>query len=330
MRKLKSKWRTILIFSIVSILGLGILSACSTSAPPDQIGLYYKKGPWDGYHFDHCFSPATKTSWTWNNEAILLPASLRTWNIGPEGTSSVDSTKPIIVNSAPEAEQPSGVQISLWPQFSFTLNIDCGTDNKDPNSPIVRWWEDIGRRYYEADTSDGKVNWWRTMLENTIVPAAETAARSITREYSADVIVGNTEREEIQNRITALLQIELRRVIGADFYCSPTYDPRISDRAECGGVIVLLKDTDYTNTAVQAARDEKQAAVERAAAEVAAAQGRLDAANLQAQLYQNPEWVRLEEARLQYESVKVCAANPNCTIVLGVDGSIGIVNQPRS
>lgn len=327
--RVRKRWTVLIAMVSVALITLGTLSACSTSAPPDEIGLYYKKGPFDGYHFDHCFDPATKTSYTWNNEAIFLPASFRTWNIAPEGTPNVDSHRPIIVNSAPEENQPSGVQVSLWPQFAFTLNVDCGDDNKDANSPIVRWWENIGRRYWVADTSEGKVDWWRTMLENTIVPAAETASRSVAREYSADVIVANTEREVIQDRITDRLNTELRRIGLDEFYCGPTYDPR-SPSAECGGVAVLLKDTDYTNPAIQAARDQKQASIEQAAADLIAAQGEAAAAQARAQgqaeaaaklalLYSNPEWVRLEEMRLAAEACKAAAA---CTMVVGADGTV--------
>src|SRR5262245_5820338 len=107
------------------ILALALIgtTACSTTAPPDQVGLYYMMGPSDGNHFDHCWDPGQTTSFTWNNGYVLLPSSLRTWNIAPEGG---DSNRPITVNSAPEAGQPSGVQVNLWMQTNFTLNTFCG------------------------------------------------------------------------------------------------------------------------------------------------------------------------------------------------------------
>lgn len=298
---------------IVGVLLAGLflaggLSACSSIAAPDEVGLYYMEGPIDGYHFDHCFDPGTTTDYEWNNSTVRLPSSLRTWNMAGEGG---DTNQPITVNSAPEADQPSGVQVNLWMQTNFILNTNCD-GGKD--SPVVQFWEKIGRRY-KADTTDG----WKTMLQNTIVTALETSSRSVVRGYTADQLVSGLVREEVQTKIAQLFQTEIKRVAGGDYFCSPTFD-RVN--GECGEVQVLLKDVDYTNPAIQQARDEKQAAVERAAAQVAAAQGQVEAAAKLEELYQNAAWVQLQIAQTQLTEVQACAANPNCTIVIGGNGAI--------
>lgn len=301
---------------------LGAGSACSEIAPPDQVGLYYLEGQSDGYKFDHCYNPGSTDDLVWNNSTILVPANRRTWNIAPGGTPGADSNTPIVVTSKPEEGQPSGVQISLWTHTSFTLNTFCGKDNHDPNSPVVRWWETIGRRYYEADTTEDKSKWWEDMLGATIVSAQETAARSVGRTYTPDELVSGMVREQAQREISALFQAELRRVAGGDYFCSPTFD-RL--KGDCGTVEILLKDADYTNAAIQAARDEKQAAIEKAAAQVAEAkgkaaaqvaeaQGRVDAAAKLAKLYSNKAWLELELAKLQAEA---CRASASCTVVSG-------------
>lgn len=302
--------RTVVLIGLAMLL-VGGTAACSSIAPPDQVGLYYMEGPIDGYKFDHCYNPGSTTDYEWNNSTVLLPNSLRTWNIAPTGG---DSDKAIVVNSKPESDQPSGVQVSLWVQTSFTLNTSCGKDDKDPNSPIVQFWEKIGRRY-KADTDAG----WNTMLQNTIVTALETSSRSVVRGYTADQLVSGQVREEVQNKIATLFQDEIKRVVGGEYFCSPKYD---RNSGKCGEVQVLLKDVDYTNPAIQAARDEKQAAVEKAAAQVAAAQGQVDAAAKLNSLYQNKAWVELQKAQLQLQEVQACAANPRCTIVIGGNGQI--------
>jgi hypothetical protein len=266
------------------------------------------KGPSDGNHFGHCYEPGSSTDYVWNNETVLLPASLRTWNMAAEGG---DTTQPITVNSAPESGQPSGVQVNLWMQTNFTLNTNC---DGGASSPVVQFWEKVGRRY-QANTDEG----WKTMLQNTIVTALETSSRSVVRGYTADVLVSGTAREEVQDQIAALFQTEIRRVVGGEYFCSPTYDRH---GGECGEVEVLLKDVDFSNPAIQQARDEKQAAIEAAAALVAEAQGKVEAAAKTGELYNTAAWVELEKARLQLEAVKACAANPNCTVVLGGDGTI--------
>lgn len=299
----------------------GGLAACSSIAPPDEVGLYYMEGPSDGYKFDHCFDPGSTTDAEWNNSIVLLPNSLRTWNIAPKGAEGADSNTPIVVNAAPEEGQPSGVQVSLWMQTNFALNTFCGKDDNDASSPIVQFWERVGRRY-KADTDAG----WADMLSNTIVTALETSARSVTRGYTADVLVSGQKREEVQSKIATLFQAEIKRVSGGEFFCSPTFDRKAPTPA-CGDVQVLLKDVDYSNPAIQAARDEKQAAVEKAAAAVAEAQGKVDAAAKIGSLYNNPHWVQLQQAQYQLLEVQACAANPNCTIVIGGNGAIITQNK---
>lgn len=306
---------------LAGVMLTGGLTACSSVADPDKVGLYYEVGPIEGNTFGHCFDPGTTSNYPVNDETFFLPASLRTWNIAP---ANGDSNIPITVNSKAEEGQPSGVQVNLWTQTNFTLNTNCGANDDDLNSPIVQFWEKIGRRY-DAHTDDG----WKTMLNNTIVTALETSSRSVAREYTADQLVSGVVREEAQGKIAALFQTEIKRVSGGEFFCSPTFD---RNSTNCGEVQVLLKDVDYTNSAIQAARDEKQAAVERAAAllaeaqgkaqaAVAEAQGKVDAANKLNELYTNPAWVELQKAQMELDAIKACAANPNCTLVLGADGT---------
>lgn len=290
---------------------LGSSTACAEIAPPDQVGLYYLEGQIDGFKFDHCFNPGSTDDVIWNNSKMLVPASRRTWHIAPEGTPGADSNTPIVVNSKAEKDQPSGVQISLWTTAAFMLNTFCGKDNNDPGSPVVQWWEKIGRRYYEADTTPDKSRWWGDMLGATIVTAQETVAKSVGRTYTDDELVSGTVREQAQRDISNLFQTELKRVAGGDFFCSPTFD-RL--KGECGPVEIVLRDADYTNPNIQAARDEKQASVERAAALVADAQGRVDAAAKLAELYRNEAWVAIELAKIEAEA---CAKAASCTMLSG-------------
>lgn len=296
---------------------LGTASACAEIAPPDAVGLYYMEGPSDGYKFSHCYDPGSTDDWVANNSVVLLPASLRTWNIAPQAG---DSNTPITVAAAPEPGQPSGVQVNLWTQTNFTLNTFCGPNNDDPNSPLVQWWEKIGRRY-KADETDG----WKDMLQSTIVTALETTSRSVVRGYTADSLVSGVNREEVQQKIATLFQSEIKRLVGGEFFCAPTFD-RKAPEPSCGEVQILLKDVDYTNPSIQTARDEKQAAVERAAAEVAAAQGKVDAAAKLGTLYNNPNWVQLQLAEYNLKVAQACAANPGCVVVVGSNGSSVNIN----
>jgi len=284
-----------------------ILTGCSEIAPPDKIGLYYMEGQSDGYKFGHCVDPGTSDDWLANNSIVWLPDNLRTWNIAASGG---DTNVPITVASKPEPNQPSGVQVNVWSQTNLKLNTTC----HDGNSVVVKFWETIGRRY-QADTDDG----WKTMLLNTVVPALEKAKRTVVRNYSADSLVAGTVLAEVQNEVSAQFGTELKRLTGGDFFCGPTFQ-RGSDT--CPSVEVLIKDVDYADPGIQEARNNKQKAIEAAAAQVAEAEGKVRAAAAQEQLYRNAAWMELEKAKLQLEAIKACAANPNCTVILGAGGNV--------
>lgn len=283
------------------------LTACAI-APPDGVGLYYMEGSSDGYKFGQCIEPGVSGPGTWNNSVVYLPTNLRTWNIAPNGG---DTNQAITVASKPEPNQPSGVQVNVWAQVNLMLNTNC---EGGATSTVVQFWEKIGRRY-KADTDEG----WKAMLLNTVVPALEKAVRVVVRNYSADPLVAGTNLPEIQVAIANEFSTELARVTGGPFFCGPEFNRASKD---CPPVQVLVKDVDYTDPGIQEARNNKQKALEQASAQVAEAQGKLDAANKQAQLYDNPAWVALEKAKIQLEIARACGQNPNCHMVMGADGTI--------
>jgi len=291
-----------------ALLFLATVTACAEIAEPDIVGLYYMEGQSDGYKFDHCIDPGKSDDVLWNNSVVWLPNNLRTWNIAPEGG---DTSRPITVASKPEANQPSGVQVNIWSQVNLMLNTNCADKG---NSPIVQFWEKIGRRY-GADDDAG----WKTMLLNTVVPALEKSTRVVVRNYSADPLVAGTSLPEIQEAIAREFSTELKRVTGGEFFCGPEFNRATT---ACPPVQVLVKDVDYTDPGIQQARNDKQKALEQAAARVAAAQGEVDAAAKQRELYNNPAWVQLEKAKIQLEIAKACGQNPNCHMVMGSDGTI--------
>lgn len=301
--------RTLAALLVVAMLAT--TAGCSTLAPPDQVGLFYYKGEFDGNKFHHCVKPGSSDEWEANNEVYWVPGNVRTWNIAKTGG---DTATPITVAAKPENNQPSGVQVNVYPQTNLTLNTYCGDDNKDANSPLVQWWEKYGRRY-EANTEEG----WKRMLQNTVVTALETATRNVVRGYSADLLVAGTILPEVQQRIAAEFAIELKRVVGRDYFCGPTFD-RL--KADCPPVEVIVKDVDYTDPGIQEARNAKQKALEIAAAQVAEAEGKVRAAAAQKELYTNEAWLRLQELQMQLDAVKACAPAAGCTVVIGVNGSI--------
>lgn len=308
---------------LAAIVAGGVaLTGCSTIADPNKVGLYYAEGNSDGYHFDHCIDPGTAGEPEWNNSVVWVSNDLRTWNIATQGG---DTATPITVTSKPDPAngQPSGVQVNVWTTTNFHLNTSC-QGGKD--SPLAKWWEQVGRRY-EADTDKG----WRNMLLNTLVPALEQADKAVVRNYSDADLVSGVVFNQVQSEISAAFQQNLKRIVGGDYFCGPSYN-RIKPDI-CPSVEVLVKDVDYTDPKIQDARNAKKVAIEAAAAAVAkakgeadaavtAAQGQVDAANKVRSLYTNPAWVKLQLAQKQLEIAQACGANPNCHMIMGANGQI--------
>jgi hypothetical protein len=163
------------------------------------------------------------------------------------------------------------------------------------------------------------------MLQQVLVPTLEKVTQDVIRTYGADELVGNIGgvRAEAQKKISDLFTIELKRVVGGDYFCGPSYNRASKD---CPAIEILIRDVDYNDPGIQEARNAKQKAIEMAAAAVAQAQGEVDAANKRGELYKNPAWVKLQLAQTQLEAIKACASNPNCTIIIGADGNV-LINQ---
>jgi hypothetical protein len=305
------------------------------------VGLFYEKGTSDGYKFLKCINPGeTGPSETDlvgdNDELIQLPINARTWTIngmqalGPDGKTMIwvpvpgaDSGDEIVVSAKPEENQPSGVQIRLATKTSFRLNTFC-----DTNGGVVReFWEKIGRRYYVADP----VNWWKNMLQAELVPTQQAVIKEIARSYSADPFIANLDGVQgaAQAAISARLAVEFNRVAGGSFFCGPTFNRASKD---CPGLELLILGVEYADAGIQAARNEKVRAIELAAAKletargeaaalVAEANGKRDAAAAVRDLYNSPGWVQLQMQILQLEAVKACGANPNCHMFVGNSGA---------
>jgi hypothetical protein len=308
--------------SALILAGAVALTGCSTvSDNPDDVGLYYLMGSSDGNKFDKCIEPGTAGDAEWNNKVVWLPTNLRTWNVAHENG---DTNQPTIVSTKPEAGQPSGVQVTVWSTTNFYLNTFC-----DKNGGMVKdFWEKIGRRY-KADTPDG----WKAMLNNILVPALNKATQDVIRSYGSDELVGNINgvRAEAQQKISAGFATELSRLTGGSFFCGPKFN-RVT--GECPSIEMIIVDVDFADSGIQGARNEKQQAVERAAAQLARAQGeaaallaeakgKADAAKELAKLYANPAWVRLQETIMKTQAlIEACKQAKECKLIVGADGNL--------
>lgn len=323
---------------------LGGTAACTSQTQPNHVGLYYFIGSEEGNHFDHCTKPSLTDDFTINDAIFYVPIDGRTWiNDDVEGADDKDL---ILVTAKPEPGQTTGAAVKISSQTSFLLNTFCGADNRDKNSPLVVWWEKYGRGY-GADVDPGqtpeeqrKDPGWVAMLRAVLVPALKTAIKDSAKNYPASalvsgaanspMIVDKVERKGLRVEIGELLASELKRLTGGEFFCGPSYNRQ---SAECPKVEVTTQ-AEYASADLLEAQAEKQAAVERAAAALAEASGKVDAANKLKDLLSKEQWleyqqtviVPLEKAKIeadaQVKMAEKCAASPSCKLILGADGTI--------
>lgn len=321
------KTRIVLILSgMVATLSM---AACSTRPPVDEIYLYYMNGSIDKKEFSACVEPNTKGNWAANNDIFALPTSLRTWNITPDDGG--DTKTPITVGSKPDPNGQAGPQMHVWLTTEFYLNTNCD-GGKD--SPIVQFWEKTGRRYKVSDAT-GNFNegvsskdiaegrGWKTVLLNTLVPVQNKAIQRVARDYTADELdtnIGDVWRK-IEDATQAEFAEQLRLKVGGDYFCGVTYN-RASK--ECPPVRVSITNIDYADPTVQIKRNEVRAAAEDAKKRLIEAQAKVDEAKLLSQAAQDPNYMRLKELEAYLQAAQACAANPNCTLIVGSGAGVNV------
>lgn len=335
-----SRTKRVAVLAAALVISSTTLAACASTTSPSHVGLYYNVGPIEGNRFSHCTIPSMTDDYPINDEIKYVPIDGRTWLID-EGAGA-DSNNLTMVTAKPEPGQTTGITVKISSQTSFMLNSFCGEDNKDPESPLVRWWDKYGRGY-GADVDPGQSAeeqrqdpGWKSMLVNVLVPALNTAIKDTAKSYPAaalisgaansPIVIDGVQREGLRVEIGQRMAVELRRLTGGDFFCGPTFS---RSSASCPPVEVTTQ-AEYASADLVAAQAEKQAAVERAAAAVAEAEGKLRAAEIEGQLYDNPARLELELAKIELAKVEKCVQSPNCTLIL--DGGAGggtIVNGSR-
>ncbi|MFI7608715.1 hypothetical protein ACIBTV_26705 [Micromonospora sp. NPDC049366] len=305
----------------IALAGTVALAGCSYRSESDQIVLYYNSGAGENTTFKECIEPGTAGPEPVDDKIFALPTSLRTWNIRPSGG---DSDQPIKSSSKPVPADPktgqgsqAGPEVVVYATAEFYLNTNCD-GGKD--SPVVQFWEKTGRRYGVSNDSAGfSDDGWRNMLTNTLVSAEEKVLRELTRKYTADDLDANANGiwQEIEQQLGTRFNEELRAKTGGDYFCGPTFD---RTKKDCPPVRIAISDINFADGKIAEARASVFAAKQKAEADLIAARAKVQEAQLLAQANQTPGYLELERAKLQLQAAQACASNPNCTLVVGVEG----------
>lgn len=347
-----------LVAVFLAALTLVVASACSTRAPSEYIMLYYTAGPGEDRGFLECIQPSSSGSYPIDDELFSIPVSLRTWNISREGG---DSATPIKTGTKPVDGRP-GVDVNIFATIDFFVNTDC-EGGKD--SPVVKFWEASGRRYgiaVDADDESGfQVNGWKTLLQNTVVPAEEKAVRETSRGFTADELDANLNVSwtKMEKAMAPFFQREVRAKVGGDYFCGPGFKrnsdgtiqtvewveqeatgeldangiPIVRDvkkSGKCPPVRISITDVELSDGDVAKARAGVYAAELKAREDLIKAQSQVAVAKELSKVSDNPNYLKLREleiqreiAEMQLRAAEKCSANPQCTVVAGV-GNVSV------
>lgn len=325
--------------SLVAVaIGLSAsLAACGDAVEPDVMALKYTGGSTEGAKFDKCVMPTEIADATFNDTHQYVMVSERTWNIS--NSDIADSKTPIEAATKPEpprapgeASRP-GAKVHVWLKADFFLNTNCSDPDGDgpleaKDSPVVKWWELLGRRY-GADVDPGvdpaeqsKDEGWRNMLINNLVPSEQRAIQDSARAFTADEL--DTGANDSWAKIETEIETRLSKDLNANgsFFCGPGFDR--NNPTVCPPIRVTITDIGYADKAVSDARAKLTAAeleAERARVE---AESKVKVANTLAGAARNPAYLEFEKLQTAMDielqrtrQVELCAANPNCTIILG-------------
>lgn len=334
---------------LAGVLAVSVLAgvgACSTRAGYDEVVLYYMSGAGDNKAFGSCIEPGKAGDYPVDDEVYSIPTSLRTWNIRRQGG---DTDQAVDSGTKPGADGQPGPHVLTYAAADFFINTDC-KDGK--NSPVVKFWESLGRRYGIAENGENgfKVAKFRDLMLNTIVPSEEKALAEGTRWYTADDLDANAhgERGELERRMAPLFGAELRAKLGGDFFCGVGYQrgrevswtelvpdgvdadgkPKVKEERRsgtCPPVRISITDIDYADPGIAAARAGVYRAEQEAKAKLIAAQSELDRSRILGQAAQNEAYLRYQQIQAQLAAAEACKSAPACTVIIDGTGNASIL-----
>lgn len=303
-----------------------VLTGCTVTPEPDVMILRYTGGSQQGTKFKGCVDGGTKADGVVNDNDYTLMTSERTWNIAPD---SDDQKDPIVVNTKPDAKGNAGASVKVWLKTDFFLNTSC---EGKANSPVVKWWETVGRRY-EADVNpeqspseQSKDAGWVNSLKANLVPVISRAVQDSGRQYTADELDNGLNDSWAAMEKVVETQIQTGLNANGSFYCGPGYDRK--NPTNCPPPRVTVTNISLADDGVAQQRANLTAAEIEARTKLTRANAALAEAKILEQIAQNPNYVRLKElenqvelAKIQLQIAQACSGgNGNCTIVQGAAG----------
>lgn len=173
--------------------------------PKDFVGLSYGGGIIEGAHFQQVVQPGHGLFFNgWGDRLYLYPVTQRNYIISKDSKQG-DLGKADFIEAPAQDRVPVQFEIAVY----FKVNL----------SLVRQFHETIGLKY-----SAWKTEGWDRMLLDTFRPQIEFAMQREARKYAvADIYANATTLLDIQSNVGAVLKENISKVLGADYFCGPTY-----------------------------------------------------------------------------------------------------------
>ncbi len=232
----RSLLRSILVV-VIPIVVLGFVPLLWSSlekTPRDKVGISYGGGPIEGSHFQRIVQPGSALFFNGFFDTLYLyPADQQNYIISKvttEGEAGVDFI------AAPSKDR---VQVQYQIATYFKLNTDR----------LRKFHEELGLKF-RAYTTDG----WNDLIHNTFRQQIEAAVQQETRRYDvADLFADSDLLTSLQQELQSSVTEKLRRALGEDFFCAPTFKPD----GECGPITLIIKKIDIPDNVARAFEDNR-------------------------------------------------------------------------
>lgn len=303
---------------VAALAGVLLLSACS-SVDADKIGVVYSAGSMDGQHYLEVTEQG-ESLYVGNDDLYQIPLSTRSYVLDADD-SSADVQSDI---SVPSADQ---TVVDFKVAVAFSVNTFTEDIEGYEGGSLRAFVEKVCLRYNCTEESG-----WRTMLAKTMKPSLDATFKDIAQDFTGPELIYNLRPagadkaalDSVKAQIGKAFQRELVRLLGAEYFCGPTFDRALPARG-CPPIELTITKVEYHNEDLQASREAKRIAEEKAAAtkvesDALAAQQRA----LQKAL-SNPAYVRYLESKNRLDAAKACAqSEKNCVLVIGTDANVNV------